>query len=128
VVLDQLSTKVDAGPTPGESNPTREASSRQAGTQRRDGRIEPLPVDPASTVREGKELDDWDTVSSTERILRTERTIADLHTEMKSAVPDDVERYRQRALMALSAARADFFATKSGTVRYEQLERDLEEK
>jgi hypothetical protein len=125
VMLDQPSGMVDKRLTPSGSDPNLQATSHRP--RLRYGSMASLPVDPASVDPEGNEPDDWDELSTTERISRTERAVADTLREMKSAAPDDVERHRQRAFMTLSAARADFFATKSGTERYEQLERELEE-
>lgn len=91
------------------------------------GAIPSLPVDPASPDYEGKESDDWDTLSSAERIERSEREVqAQLGAIESTHDPNHREQLRARALSELSAARSDFFASEAGAARYLELERSLE--
>jgi hypothetical protein len=91
------------------------------------GQLRSRPVDPASPGYEGKEDDDWDTIGPSARIERTERIVDDVLTALDDDAPSsEHETLRRRGLLALSAARADYFSDASGKSRYIQLEQALE--
>lgn len=84
-------------------------------------------IDPASRFYEGGEDDDWDSLGTQGRIDRTEAAIAKLELEVAAATdPAARASLREDALLALSAARADYFADDQGRARYLELEAALE--
>jgi hypothetical protein len=75
---------------------------------------------------EGGEPDDWDTLTSEQRIARTEDALNALRARIAGTSDIEVkQRLEEDALEVLSHARADYFLDPEDTGRYHELEASL---
>ena len=93
------------------------------------GAIRSRTFDPANLSeleRDGS--DDWDEISSPERVMRTETLLAELNSQI-AATADESERatLRDEAAKALSVARADYLADPILAERYYEQEASLDQ-
>ena len=100
----------------------------RGGSGRHVGGITPRHVDPATPGYEGVEHDGWDELDPKRRVDRVEQALMGYREQIDAAAStEEREQLQIRALLLLSAARAEYFADEAGRERYLELEAALEQ-